>query len=148
MWRKIRMKIINLKCSQCGADMKIYGDSPIVKCEYCGNQMIIDDEVQRSEVTIKGGYSLGREFAKGALDENVARIEAENKRVERRILFLKVGQILKGVLAIPIVYLLCTLFQMVVNTKMISENTWIFWVILAVAEFKVFKDYKDKFSNL
>ena len=43
------MKIISLRCPQCGADLNVESSRQFIFCEYCGQKIYIDDEVQRSE---------------------------------------------------------------------------------------------------
>lgn len=38
------MKLIQLKCKNCGALLKVNSELNEVFCNYCGNKMIIDDE--------------------------------------------------------------------------------------------------------
>lgn len=45
------MKFYSLKCPQCGADIDIEEDRKMIFCQYCGSKIVIDDEVNRSEIT-------------------------------------------------------------------------------------------------
>ncbi len=44
------MKLIQLDCPQCGAKLEVDSDRQFVFCQYCGNKILIDDEITRSEV--------------------------------------------------------------------------------------------------
>ena len=37
-------KIIQLKCANCGADLKIEEKREVIYCQYCGTKMLLDDE--------------------------------------------------------------------------------------------------------
>ena len=38
------MKLINLRCSNCGADLQVDPDRKQVFCSYCGTKLLVDDE--------------------------------------------------------------------------------------------------------
>ena len=38
------MKLIDLTCSKCGATLQVNPDLKKCMCQYCGNEMLIDDE--------------------------------------------------------------------------------------------------------
>ena len=45
------MKLVKLQCPSCGANLSndIPEDMKYIFCLYCGQKMLVDDEVQRSE---------------------------------------------------------------------------------------------------
>lgn len=43
------MKLYSLKCPSCGASISFDPKKPIKFCSYCGDQIIFDDGVKRSE---------------------------------------------------------------------------------------------------
>lgn len=45
------MKFIQVNCPKCGASIDIPTDKSKVYCVYCGTCILIDDEVDRKEVT-------------------------------------------------------------------------------------------------
>lgn len=45
------MKLISLKCPDCGANLDVDAERSFCFCQYCGHKILIDDEVRRSEVT-------------------------------------------------------------------------------------------------
>lgn len=47
------MKTINLRCPSCGAQLDISKDRKECFCSYCGEKILIDDEINRSEISIK-----------------------------------------------------------------------------------------------
>lgn len=40
------MKLIDLTCSKCGATLQVNPELSKCICQYCGNEMLIDNEVQ------------------------------------------------------------------------------------------------------
>ena len=59
------MKLIDLKCSNCGATMQVNPDLKQVSCNYCGNTMLVDDEIKKMELV--NGYDYGREVERGRI---------------------------------------------------------------------------------
>ena len=75
------MKVYELKCSNCGADLKVSADRKIIFCEYCGTKNLIDDEIIRSEVNHSGTVSYRDEAKLRELElKEAERIREENKR--------------------------------------------------------------------
>ncbi len=44
------MKLIDTTCPKCGANLHIDADCQSAFCEYCGGQILIDDEVQHLQI--------------------------------------------------------------------------------------------------
>ena len=57
------MKLIDTTCPKCGANLRVDADRQSVFCEYCGGQILIDDEVQHLQ--IDNAESAGYAFEKG-----------------------------------------------------------------------------------
>ena len=57
------MRIVDTTCTKCGANLHIDADRKIAFCEYCGAQLLIDDEVQHLQ--IDNAESAGYAFEKG-----------------------------------------------------------------------------------
>ena len=61
------MKLIDLTCSKCGAQLKVNSDLKKCMCQFCGNEMLIDDEVLHHKIdnAFQAGYEaeLGRQKA-------------------------------------------------------------------------------------
>ena len=45
------MKLISLRCPRCDAELEVDPNIKVAYCQYCGNKLIIDDEIQRQEIT-------------------------------------------------------------------------------------------------
>ena len=57
------MKLIDTTCPKCGANLHIDVDRRSAFCDYCGAQILIDDEVQHLQ--IDNAESAGYAFEKG-----------------------------------------------------------------------------------
>lgn len=57
------MKLIDTTCPKCGANLHIDADCQSAFCEYCGGQILIDDEVQHLQ--IENAENAGYAFEKG-----------------------------------------------------------------------------------
>lgn len=57
------MKLIDTTCPKCGANLRVDADRQSVFCEYCGAEILIDDEVQHLQ--IDNAESAGYAFEKG-----------------------------------------------------------------------------------
>ena len=57
------MRIVDTTCTKCGANLHIDADRKTAFCEYCGAQLLIDDEVQHLQ--IDNAESAGYAFEKG-----------------------------------------------------------------------------------
>ncbi len=47
------MKLVAMKCLSCGANIDLNSDKKVAYCPYCGAKMLIDDEIQRVELSGK-----------------------------------------------------------------------------------------------
>lgn len=72
------MKLIDLKCPYCGADLKADSELKEVVCEYCDSKFTVDDEVQH--VQYDNSEQAGYEFEKGRQRAKAER--RENRRGE------------------------------------------------------------------
>ena len=73
------MKLIAVKCPQCGADLQIEEDQRICFCEYCGCRILIDDVDERSE------HAENNNSADRYIDEtHVGEAELQNERERHR----------------------------------------------------------------
>ena len=57
------MKLIDTTCPKCGANLRVDADRQSAFCEYCGAQLLIDDEVHHLQ--IDNAESAGYAFEKG-----------------------------------------------------------------------------------
>ena len=57
------MKIVNMVCPNCGASIQVDADKKNLTCNYCGNNLYLDDEVQH--VQYDNAEETGYQFEKG-----------------------------------------------------------------------------------
>ena len=69
------MRLIDLKCPHCGADLQVNADLPQCVCNYCGTSFVVDEETKKSDVQIKNAYQFGYE-------QELGRQEALKKQQE------------------------------------------------------------------
>lgn len=100
------MKLIDLTCNKCGAELKVNADLKKCMCQYCGNEMLIDDEVIHHQIdnAYEAGYQaeMGRQQAvvnyhRKAEQEFWDNIrESERKRIENSKEFVEHYEKQKG----------------------------------------------------
>lgn len=68
------MKLIDLTCSKCGASLQVNPELTKCMCQYCGNEMLIDNEVQHHSLDngFEFGYQaeMGRQQAQQEMHDN------------------------------------------------------------------------------
>lgn len=47
------MKLITLKCPECGATLQLDQDRKECFCTYCGSKILLDEEIQKQDVRIE-----------------------------------------------------------------------------------------------
>ncbi|MBE5924891.1 MAG: zinc ribbon domain-containing protein [Lachnospiraceae bacterium] len=66
------MRLVDLTCPNCGAQLKVDEDNKQSVCEHCGTKLLLDDEVQH--IQYDNAEEAGYQFEKGR-----QRAQAENK---------------------------------------------------------------------
>ena len=82
------MKLIDMQCTKCGATLQVNPELSKCMCQYCGNEMLIDNEVQKHDVQISNGFDFGyqQEIGRRKAIEDIERkkqLELESARLER-----------------------------------------------------------------
>ena len=67
------MRLIDMTCPHCGSALKVDADRQKAFCQYCGTELLIDDEVKH--VRYENAEQTGYEFEKGRLR---AQMEADS----------------------------------------------------------------------
>lgn len=70
------MKLVEIKCKNCGSTLKVNPDSKLIKCDFCKAEYALDDEVQK--IKYVDMEQSGYEFEKG-------RIKAQKEEKERAL---------------------------------------------------------------
>lgn len=81
------MKLISLQCKNCGATLEVNRELTKCMCTYCGNEMLIDNEIQTYK--LENGYQFGYEQELGRLraqhqyQESIQRQQLEKKQQDK-----------------------------------------------------------------
>ena len=73
------MRVISIHCPNCGAQLDVSDNASMVRCDYCNQQVTIDDEVKRFQLT--NAEQAGYEFEKGRL-RAIEETEKSRKTIE------------------------------------------------------------------
>lgn len=85
------MKLVELKCNQCGAKLEVNSELKQITCQYCGNLILMDDEIQHIQYDNMGqsGYDFEMGRLKAQEDYNSKQrelvIEQRKKEQQARI---------------------------------------------------------------
>lgn len=103
------MKVITLKCPECGADLTVETDRKDCYCQYCGTHVLFDDETKTTVHVIKNEARIKEtelELERLRIEEErQLRKEAENKK--RR----KIRTILKIIWFFMLIYITIFLYN-------------------------------------
>ena len=79
------MKIVEIKCPACGAGLKADLSREVMFCENCGKRLLLDDEVQRSTVSIENAKEAGYDFERGRMNARSDISRDQSDKVQRMI---------------------------------------------------------------
>ncbi len=83
------MKLVDLICPGCGAELKVNSELKKCNCNFCGREFIIDDEINKNEIT--NGRELGFQQEQGRQDAvESSREKLLNMLSEAKVAFSKV----------------------------------------------------------
>ncbi len=82
------MKLIDLKCSNCGATMQVNPDLKQVSCNYCGNTMLVDDEVKKMELINGLEYGYQQEQGRQKARRDYEQAQKSKRFTTKAIVFL------------------------------------------------------------
>lgn len=76
------MKLIPLKCPNCGAQLNVDANKESVYCEHCGTRIMIDDEINRLQIdnAEEAGYQFekGRQRAQSEVQQRSSQASTKN----------------------------------------------------------------------
>ena len=64
------MKLLNLNCPQCGAELSVNSDLNECTCNYCGTKFLVDGEVQKVQHSIENPFETAYNLERGKLQAN------------------------------------------------------------------------------
>lgn len=81
------MKLIDLTCNKCGAQLKVNAELSKCMCQYCGNEMLIDQEIIHHKIdnAFDAGYQA--ELGRIKAQEDIKRQQEEVRIADRNRLF-------------------------------------------------------------
>ena len=132
------MKIVDTTCKKCGANLHIDAGCKSAFCEYCGAQILIDDEVQHMQ--IDNAESAGYAFEKG---RQRAQSEAQAQRYytaqpqpapkkNKKIVWWVLGWIF--IFPIPLTILIARNQKLKTGAKIgIIAATWTVYLLMGLA---------------
>ena len=107
------MKLIDLTCTKCNATLQVNADLKKCICQYCGNEMLIDDETVQVHHQMDNAYQAGYQMEMGRQQayvdmqnklaytqqqQQLAMEQAQKRKKKRRIILCLAG--LGGVVAL------------------------------------------------
>ncbi|MBR1770879.1 MAG: hypothetical protein IJ747_02495 [Lachnospiraceae bacterium] len=131
------MKLIDLRCSSCGAMMQVNPDLKKVVCNYCGSELLIDDESKKIEIA--NSYEYGYEAEKGkikAQEEKLLEQKEKNKRKSLSKLIIWSFLFVLSLIAIKVAGTVDTFF---VNIFSLCAFVLFVCIILALKDFLVIR---------
>lgn len=132
------MKIVNMVCPNCGASIQVDADKKNLTCNYCGNNLYLDDEVQH--VQYDNAEETGYQFEKGRqrAQSEARQFSAQQygapvqQKPKRKTWLWVLGWIF--IFPLPLTILLVRKKQMNPILKYgIIAVAWIFYLIIALA---------------
>lgn len=79
------MKLIELKCNNCGANLKVNSELNEVYCNYCGNKMLIDDEATTIERVENAKIKSRKSKHEQDMIEKIDKYEFEKKIKDEKL---------------------------------------------------------------
>ena len=97
------MKLVEMKCKNCGAKLKVNAEVKEANCQFCGTEFRIDDEVQhiKYDDMEQGGY----EFEKGRM-----KAKEEQKKVQAATNQAKIKAIILYIVLLSIAALILVIY--------------------------------------
>lgn len=97
------MKLVEIRCPNCGGDLKVNPEMYKIVCEYCHTEFLVDDEIKRVET--HHTYTDEAKIKKVELDKEIElkKLEMEEKKRdnEKRIVFVMIAiSIVLGIIAL------------------------------------------------
>lgn len=79
------MKLIDLTCSKCGATLQVNSDLKKCMCQYCGNEMLIDDEVVHIQIGNGSNFGYQQEMGRQKFKEQLGVVDNQISQLKTKI---------------------------------------------------------------
>ncbi len=130
------MKLIPLKCPNCGAQLNVDANKNSVYCEHCGTRIMIDDEINRLQIdnAEEAGYQFekGRQRAQSEVHQRNTNQNNQPSKKKRKTWLWVLGWIF--IFPLPLTILLLRKKEMKAPLKYgIIAVAWILYLIIGLA---------------
>ncbi len=131
------MKIYEMKCKNCGADLKVSEDRQFIFCEYCGTKNLIEGGTIRSEVNHTGTVTYRDEAKLRELElKEAERIREEEKK---KTTFRRWHRaLLSGVMLMILVGIITVVLLGITNTENENAIEIVFTIIVGTYTYTCF----------
>lgn len=133
------MKLIDLTCSKCGAQLKVNADLKKCMCQYCGNEMLIDDEVIHHK--IDNAYQAGYQAEVGRIKAQEDYKKYQNNIAQQQMQIAQEQMTMNWIYSHIIMAI--NLFVMIAVTKNIGDPAYCIFVSFFMALVASFIDIAD-----
>ena len=119
------MKLIKMKCDNCGATLEVNQDLERIRCSYCGAEILIDDEATKlkrvEDVKLKARQENHAQDMKERQERHEQDIKEQKEKEEKEeILNFKKGKFSKIILIFAILCLVITFVRQFNISSIIS----------------------------
>ncbi len=130
------MKLITLKCPNCGAQLNVDANKESVYCEHCGTRILIDDEINRLQIdnAEEAGYQFekGRQRAQSEIHQRDTYQNTQPSKKKRKTWLWVLGWIF--IFPLPLTILLLRKKEMKAPLKYgIIAVAWILYLIIGLS---------------
>ena len=144
------MKLIDTTCPKCGANLRIDADRKSAFCEYCGAQILIDDEVQHLQIdnAESAGYAFekGRQRAKNEVQATRTYTYQPAPKKKSKIVWWVLGWIF--IFPIPLTIIIARNKKLKTGAKIgIIAAAWIVYLLMGLAG-KAIQDNEQTHAGL
>ena len=129
------MKIVDTTCTKCGANLRIDADRKSAFCEYCGAQILIDDEVQHLQIdnAESAGYAFekGRQRAKNEVQATRTYTYQPAPKKNKKIVWWVLGWIF--IFPIPLTIIISHNKKLKIGAKIgVIAAAWIVYLLIGI----------------
>lgn len=128
------MKIVSMVCPNCGASIQVDADKKNLTCNYCGNNLFVDDEVQhiRYDNADEAGYQFEKGRQRAQAEANYSAMNSNVQPKKRRTWLWVLGWLC--IFPLPLTILMLRKKEMKPGLKYgVIAAAWIVYLIIGVS---------------
>ena len=128
------MKLIDTTCPKCGANLHIDADCQSAFCEYCGGQILIDDEVQHLQIdnAENAGYAFEKGRQRAWQEVQTARVYPATPAPRKKIVWWVLGWIFIFPIPLTIIIARNKKLKPLIKAGIIIA-AWILYLLIGIA---------------